>query len=117
MTDIPGEPRAPLPLVLLVCGLSGAGKSVAINALEDLGFKCIDNLPLDLVEVVQGYYRDRFPDLSLAFGIDIRNFEASTKLDNLKQNLQRTARVQVVFCLAMRRCLQIATLSHGGDIP
>ena len=31
--------------LLIVSGLSGAGKSVAMNALEDIGFFCIDNVP------------------------------------------------------------------------
>ena len=31
--------------LLIVSGLSGAGKSVAMNALEDIGFFCIDNIP------------------------------------------------------------------------
>ena len=30
---------------LIVTGLSGAGKSMAVNALEDIGFFCIDNIP------------------------------------------------------------------------
>ena len=35
--------------VVIVSGLSGSGKSTAINALEDLGYYCIDNLPAALV--------------------------------------------------------------------
>ena len=31
---------------LIVTGLSGAGKSMAVNALEDIGFFCIDNIPV-----------------------------------------------------------------------
>jgi UPF0042 nucleotide-binding protein len=37
--------RAGRPTVVVVTGLSGAGKSQALNALEDLGFFCVDNLP------------------------------------------------------------------------
>jgi UPF0042 nucleotide-binding protein len=36
--------------VIIVSGLSGAGKSTALNALEDLGYYCIDNLPAALLE-------------------------------------------------------------------
>ena len=35
--------------LLIVSGLSGAGKSVAMNALEDIGFFCIDNIPVALL--------------------------------------------------------------------
>ncbi len=37
------------PRVVMVTGLSGAGKSLAIKSLEDLGFYCVDNLPADLI--------------------------------------------------------------------
>ena len=33
------------PLVVVVTGLSGAGRTTVLHALEDLGFFCIDNLP------------------------------------------------------------------------
>jgi UPF0042 nucleotide-binding protein len=38
------------PLVVVVTGLSGAGKSTALHALEDLGFFCIDNLPIPVLQ-------------------------------------------------------------------
>ena len=37
--------------LVVVSGLSGAGKSVAMDALEDLGYYCVDNLPVSLLEV------------------------------------------------------------------
>jgi RNase adapter protein RapZ len=37
------------PRVVMLTGLSGAGKSLAIRSLEDLGFYCVDNLPADLI--------------------------------------------------------------------
>ena len=36
--------------VIIVSGLSGSGKSVALRTLEDLGYYCVDNLPADLVK-------------------------------------------------------------------
>ena len=35
--------------LVIVSGLSGAGKSIAMHALEDLGYYCVDNLPLGLL--------------------------------------------------------------------
>ena len=36
--------------LIVISGLSGAGKSIALNVLEDLGYHCVDNLPLGLLE-------------------------------------------------------------------
>ena len=35
--------------MVIVSGMSGAGKSVALNTFEDLGFYCVDNLPAELL--------------------------------------------------------------------
>ena len=44
-----GGPRRP-PRLLLVTGMSGAGKSTVLDALEDMGWDVVDNLPADLIE-------------------------------------------------------------------
>jgi UPF0042 nucleotide-binding protein len=60
---------------VVVTGLSGSGKSVALNTLEDLGFYCIDNLPSFLLESLAdaliGKHAPRFQET--AVGIDARN--------------------------------------------
>ena len=59
---------------VLVTGPSGAGRTTAIRALEDLGYEAIDNLPLSLLPVlVDG----RAPGKPLALGIDARNRDFS----------------------------------------
>jgi UPF0042 nucleotide-binding protein len=61
--------------ILLVTGMSGGGKSTALNTLEDLGWEVVDNLPLKLVDrlldtpLAEGSARDHRP---LAIGIDSR---------------------------------------------
>ena len=77
-TAPPADPEAVDPtrptdaryMILLVTGPSGAGRSTAIHALEDLGFEVIDNLPLSLLpRLIDG------PPLvrPLAIGVDVRN--------------------------------------------
>ena len=61
--------------VVLVTGPSGAGRSTAINALEDLGYEPIDNLPISLLSRVADSAIMQKP---LAIGIDIRNRDFST---------------------------------------
>ncbi|MEM8631540.1 MAG: RNase adapter RapZ [Pseudomonadota bacterium] len=72
MTD-----RTPEPLpVLLVTGPSGAGRTTAINALEDMGYEVINNLPLSLLpRLLDGAPLDR----PLALGLDVRNRDFSAQ--------------------------------------
>ena len=66
--------------LVLITGPSGAGRSTAINVLEDLGFEAIDNLPLSLVpRLLDGPARPN----PLALGLDVRNrdFSASAVIE------------------------------------
>ncbi|WP_232302555.1 RNase adapter RapZ [Elstera litoralis] len=56
--------------ILVVSGMSGAGKSTALRALEDIGYEAVDNLPLPLLPMVAQLH-DRIAE-PLAIGIDIR---------------------------------------------
>lgn len=61
--------------LIVVSGLSGSGKSVALHALEDLGYYCIDNLPAALLESLVNEVA-RFEERAtarIAVGIDARN--------------------------------------------
>lgn len=70
---IPRIKRAVLRRVVLVTGISGAGKSSALKAFEDLGFETVDNAPLGLLgRLVQAAPRRGRAPRSLAVGIDIR---------------------------------------------
>jgi UPF0042 nucleotide-binding protein len=57
--------------VVVVTGLSGAGKSTAVAALEDLGFYCVDNLPIPVVESTLAALATHGTD-RVALGIDVR---------------------------------------------
>ncbi len=63
------------PRVILVTGLSGSGKSIALHVLEDVGYYCIDNLPVSLFEALVREITTQ-PDKArglTAIGIDARN--------------------------------------------
>ncbi|WP_297770147.1 RNase adapter RapZ [uncultured Roseovarius sp.] len=61
--------------LVLVTGPSGAGRSTAIRALEDLGYEAIDNMPLSLLpRLLDG----PSPEKPLALGLDVRNRDFST---------------------------------------
>jgi len=61
--------------LLVITGLSGSGKSIALNTLEDLGYYCIDNLPLFLLGDLARRLLKRDDDAydRVAVGIDVRN--------------------------------------------
>lgn len=79
--------------VVLVTGPSGAGRSTAINALEDVGFEVIDNLPLSLVPRLIDVSAGTHP---LALGLDVRNRDfAASSLIELIDQLTRDPRIHL----------------------
>ena len=82
---------------ILLTGISGSGKSVALNALEDEGFYCIDNLPASFVqEVVHALHAAGY--LRVAVAIDIRSGAATQDLARIVTALrQGPGTVNVLF--------------------
>ncbi len=88
--------------LIIITGLSGSGKSVALHTLEDSGYYCIDNLPGDvIVDVLDKLYSANAEQYSeLAIGIDMRGERnnAHGLLSTLKQLRSRgNLEVRVVF--------------------
>lgn len=57
--------------MIIVSGLSGAGKTIALHTLEDIGYYCIDNLPASLLPAL--YEEQKKMSMPVAVGIDIRS--------------------------------------------
>ncbi len=73
MTSTP-PPGSPPPPLVIVSGMSGSGKSVALNTFEDLGYYCVDNLPAELLpEFVRRMLTNDNPPEKIAVGIDARS--------------------------------------------
>ena len=76
-------------LVVVVTGLSGAGKSTAVHALEDVGFFCVDNLPTPVLEAtLQACDRGGIRRVALGIDVRVRSF-----LDDATQVLDAISRV------------------------
>ena len=72
---------------VILTGMSGAGKSAALKMMEDIGFYCVDNLPIPLIEKFVELSNAPVTELQkVAVGIDIRNGSA---LDELHEILDR----------------------------
>jgi UPF0042 nucleotide-binding protein len=68
-----------LPRLLLVTGMSGAGKSTVLDALEDMGWDIVDNLPADLLkQFVHGGGQCRTVDVAVGMDVRSRGFDAET---------------------------------------
>lgn len=85
--------------LVIISGRSGSGKTVALRALEDLGYYCIDNLPVVFLDELTKMAADRYP--KLAVSIDIRNMpEDQNYLNNLLENIKHREDLNstLIFC-------------------
>lgn len=70
--------------LIIVSGRSGSGKTIALRVLEDLGYYCVDNLPLQLLPALIHSLRQY---QSLAVSVDVRNLTPDSDNDALKDAL------------------------------
>lgn len=85
-------------LVVVVTGLSGAGKSTALNALEDLGFFCVDNVPTPVVgSTLEACQDGGLRRVGLGIDVRVRSFldDVTPVLDAVTEGGQRE--LEVVF--------------------
>lgn len=82
--------------LIVISGRSGAGKSVALRALEDIGYYCVDNLPIDLLPQLA---KSLSKNQSLtAISVDIRNFPNSqSSLEEILASLSVEHEVKIIF--------------------
>jgi RNase adapter protein RapZ len=83
------QPTTPLDLVL-VTGISGSGKSIALHALEDAGYFCVDNLPPELLRDFIAVERQREGDSRhVAVAVDVRSAGSLPHLLPLLEGLRQ----------------------------
>ena len=91
-------------VLMIVSGRSGSGNSVALRALEDMGFYCVDNLPVVLLPDLARSLADR--NISAAVSIDVRNMPESPEIfEQAMQNLPECFSPQLLFLDADRNTL------------
>ncbi len=83
--------------VIIVSGRSGSGKSSALNALEDLGFYCIDNLPVTMLFDLIDRNQSKMPQEGVAVGIDVRSYDLHAFEDQLEKLKSVTDHVRVLY--------------------
>ncbi len=84
--------------LVIVTGMSGAGKTIALKMLEDIGFYCVDNLPISLVDKFVQLVSEGTNIEKTALGLDIRSGEELENLDEILENWRsNNVDVQVLF--------------------
>jgi len=83
--------------IVLVSGLSGSGKSIAVAVLEDAGYYCVDNLPLAMLQPLVDYLT-REGHTRIAIAIDARSSASFSQLPQIAETLRRQgADLRVIF--------------------
>jgi UPF0042 nucleotide-binding protein len=86
--------------LVLITGMSGSGKSVALNALEDAGFYCVDNLPPELFDAFIALEHSHHAS-RVAIAMDVRSADAlpgvPRQLKALQGNLNRPVHLTTLF--------------------
>lgn len=92
--------------LFIITGMSGAGKSQALKMFGDLGFYCVDNLPLALFKDFISYVRQNDATRDIALGIDVREGDRLKEMPALLSTLtQDEFSVKVIFLNASDECL------------
>jgi len=95
--------RAPL---VIVTGLSGSGKGSVLKTFEDLGYYCVDNLPLELIPTFADLYMRAGGEIQrAALVVDIRGGQALRQFPRFYRRLQRELPTTLVFVEASKEAL------------
>src|SRR5262252_4455447 len=93
----PARERQRSPELVIITGMSGSGKASVLKAFEDLGYYCVDNLPVDLIP--------QFAELAVPSGeirktalvVDVREGTKLEKLPGILKSVRRSIPTKVVF--------------------
>lgn len=83
-------------LVIILSGLSGSGKSIALKALEDSGYYCVDNLPASLLVILINHLQTQHHS-HVAVAIDTRSSDSITVLPQQFEMIDKDIRTEFIF--------------------
>jgi len=93
------------PIIVILTGLSGSGKTVALRALEDCGFFCVDNLPIALIDSFASIISRNREIRKIGIGIDIREKGSLSEIKDVLKTLRKKYQTQVLFIEAEKDVL------------
>lgn len=83
--------------VVIITGLSGSGKTVALRAVEDSDFFCVDNLPVSLISSLITKISVNTKIRNIAIGIDIREKEFLSDINKVLNALRTKHKIEILF--------------------
>jgi len=83
--------------LIILTGISGAGKASALKAFEDLGYQAVDNLPLELMQEFAGLVAKSKEIDCAAIVVDVREGQALDRLPEIIKHVKRVLPTRVVF--------------------
>lgn len=83
--------------LVIVTGMSGAGRSTAANALEDIGYYCIDNIPPTLIKMMAEFSATNSEITKFAIVTDIRSRSVFKSAYGVLDELKKTYDAKIVF--------------------
>ena len=90
-------PRTNQTSSIILTGLSGSGKTVALNAFEDSGYFCVDNLPMTLIGKMIDLCNKTPGRSKIAVGVDIRDRKIWKDFPDSVASLRKKTRVEIIF--------------------
>lgn len=93
------------PTIVIITGLSGSGKTVALRALEDSDFFCVDNLPIALIDLFVSIVSKNKELKKIGIGIDIREKGFLSEIGNVLKTLRNKYRTEILFLEAEKDIL------------
>ena len=93
--------------LIIISGLSGAGKSVALHTLEDAGFYCIDNMPLELIKLFVRNEKLISSAENIAISIDVRSLllAQANQLRDVLAQIRKICDLKVVYITASEQAI------------
>jgi RNase adapter protein RapZ len=83
--------------LVIVTGISGAGKASALKAFEDLGYHCVDNMPLELMSDFAVLVSQRAEIDRAAIVVDVREGATLDRLPEILKHVKELVRIRVIF--------------------
>jgi RNase adapter protein RapZ len=93
----PKKKKHPRKELVIVTGISGAGKASALKAFEDLGFHCVDNLPLELLPDFSSLVSKSTEVERAAIVVDVREGPTLDRLPEILKEVKKLLSTRVVF--------------------